>query len=134
MEIQWFPGKCLTHKVLKKNPKKGSMNAKPITKTERYESFFNFFNPPEVPEDDEDIDEDMVWQAVYKLKAKNKYETFYYCSSNFICFFKQANELLNQMEQDFDVGWAISLFFWVLFPAYILFKHNCLAHVTLWHL
>lgn len=33
---------------------------KPITKTEDCESFFNFFNPPQVPEDDEDIDEDTV--------------------------------------------------------------------------
>jgi len=59
-EIQWHPGKCLTQKILKKKPKKGSKNAKPITKTENCESFFNFFNPPQVPEDDEDIDEDAV--------------------------------------------------------------------------
>ncbi|CAI9766022.1 unnamed protein product [Fraxinus pennsylvanica] len=56
-EIEWYPGKCLTQKSLKKKPKKGSKNAKPITKTEQCESFFNFFSPPEVPED-EDIDED----------------------------------------------------------------------------
>lgn len=59
-EIEWYPGKCLTQKLLKKKPKKGSKNAKPITKTEECESFFNFFNPPQVPEDDEDIDEDTV--------------------------------------------------------------------------
>ncbi|XLT01571.1 hypothetical protein HN51_050922, partial [Arachis hypogaea] len=53
---------------------KGSKNAKHITKTENYESFFNFFNPPQVLEDDEDIDEDM------------------------------AEELHNQMEQDYDIG------------------------------
>ncbi|KAK2395610.1 nucleosome assembly protein 1-2 [Trifolium repens] len=76
-EIQWLPGKCLTQKVLKKKPKKGSKNAKPITKTETCESFFNFFNPPEVPEDDEDIDEDL------------------------------AEELQNQMEQDYDIGSTI---------------------------
>ncbi|RRT82617.1 hypothetical protein B296_00012053 [Ensete ventricosum] len=40
-------GKCLTQKILKKKPKKGSKNAKPITKTEDCESFFNFFNPPQ---------------------------------------------------------------------------------------
>ncbi|XP_072064098.1 nucleosome assembly protein 1;3 isoform X2 [Arachis hypogaea] len=76
-EIQWHPGKCLTQKILKKKPKKGSKNAKPITKTENCESFFNFFNPPQVPEDDEDIDEDM------------------------------AEELQNQMEQDYDIGSTI---------------------------
>ncbi|KAG4990694.1 hypothetical protein AAZX31_09G062100 [Glycine max] len=76
-EIEWYPGKCLTQKVLKKKPKKGSKNAKPITKTESCESFFNFFKPPEVPEDDVDIDEDL------------------------------AEELQNQMEQDYDIGSTI---------------------------
>lgn len=56
-EIDWYPGKCLTQKTLKKKPKNGSKNAKPITKREQCESFFNFFSPPEVPEV-EDIDED----------------------------------------------------------------------------
>ncbi|XAR49930.1 hypothetical protein NMG60_11004115 [Bertholletia excelsa] len=76
-EIEWYPGKCLTQKILKKKPKKGSKNAKPIMKTENCESFFNFFNPPQVPEDDDDIDEDT------------------------------AEELQNQMEQDYDIGSTI---------------------------
>jgi nucleosome assembly protein 1-like 1 len=59
-EIEWYPGKNVTQKVLKKKPKKGSKNAKPITKIEDCESFFNFFSPPEVPDDEEDIDEDAV--------------------------------------------------------------------------
>ncbi|KAF3328363.1 nucleosome assembly protein [Carex littledalei] len=76
-EIEWYPGKCLTQKILKKKPKKGSKNAKPITKTEDCESFFNFFNPPQVPEDEEEIDEDT------------------------------AEQLQNQMEQDYDIGSTI---------------------------
>ncbi|OIT21412.1 PREDICTED: nucleosome assembly protein 1;2 [Nicotiana attenuata] len=76
-EIEWYPGKCLTQKILKKKPKKGSKNAKPITKTEQCESFFNFFSPPQVPEDEEDIDEDA------------------------------AEELQNLMEQDYDIGSTI---------------------------
>ncbi|KAM7483854.1 hypothetical protein LguiB_008437 [Lonicera macranthoides] len=76
-DIKWLPGKCLTHKILKKKPRKGSKNAKPITKTENCESFFNFFSPPQVPEDEEDIDEDI------------------------------AEELQNQMEQDYDIGSTI---------------------------
>ncbi|KAK6941361.1 Nucleosome assembly protein (NAP) [Dillenia turbinata] len=76
-EINWLPGKCLTQKLLKKKPKKGSKNAKPIIKTEDCESFFNFFNPPQVPEDEDDIDEDL------------------------------ADELQNQMEQDYDIGSTI---------------------------
>ena len=59
-EIDWYPGKCLTQRIVKKKPKKGSTNTKPVTKMEDCESFFNFFNPPEVPDEDEDIDEDRV--------------------------------------------------------------------------
>ncbi|KAF5931854.1 hypothetical protein HYC85_028025 [Camellia sinensis] len=62
---------------LRGSRKKGSKNAKPITKTEKCESFFNFFSPPEVPEDEDDIDEDI------------------------------AEELQNQMEQDYDIGSTI---------------------------
>ncbi|RZC51853.1 hypothetical protein C5167_020279 [Papaver somniferum] len=76
-EIDWYPGKSLTQKVLKKKPKKGSKNTKPITKTEDCESFFNFFNPPQVPEDDDELDEET------------------------------AEDLQNQMEQDYDVGSTI---------------------------
>ncbi|KAG8380104.1 hypothetical protein BUALT_Bualt07G0158900 [Buddleja alternifolia] len=75
-EIEWYPGKCLTQKVLKKKPKKGAKNGKPIIKTEKCESFFNFFNPPEIPEVADDIDE------------------------------VQAEELQNLMEEDYDIGKA----------------------------
>ncbi|GMY34607.1 nucleosome assembly protein 1;4-like [Fagus crenata] len=76
-EIEWHPGKSLTQKILKKKPRKGTKNAKPITKTEDCPSFFNFFNPPQVPEEDDDLDEDT------------------------------AEELQNQMEQDYDIGSTI---------------------------
>ncbi|CAO2183100.1 unnamed protein product [Urochloa humidicola] len=76
-EIEWYPGKCLTQKVLQKKPKKGSKDTKPIIKTEDCESFFNFFNPPQVPDDDQEIDEDM------------------------------AEQLQDQMEQDYDIGSTI---------------------------
>ncbi|RID44317.1 hypothetical protein BRARA_I01122 [Brassica rapa] len=76
-EIEWYPGKCLTQKILKKKPKKGSKNTKPITKTEECESFFNFFSPPQVPDDEEDLDDDM------------------------------AEELQAQMEHDYDIGSTI---------------------------
>jgi len=59
-EIEWYPGKCLTQKVLQKKPKKGSKDTEPIIKTQDCMSFFNFFNPPQVPDDDEEIDEDTV--------------------------------------------------------------------------
>ncbi|MBA0789761.1 hypothetical protein Gohar_014452, partial [Gossypium harknessii] len=98
-EIEWYPGKCLTQKILKKKPKKGSKNAKPITKTEDCESFFNFFNPPEVPDDDEDMDEDT------------------------------AEELQNQMEQDYDIGC-------ILFSAFLSLKSTIrdkiIPHAVSW--
>nr|GEU30049.1 nucleosome assembly protein 1;4-like [Tanacetum cinerariifolium] len=62
--IKWILGMCLTQKTLKK---------KILTKTEDCESFFNFFNPPQVPKDEEDIDEE------------------------------EAQELQNQMEQDYEI-------------------------------
>ncbi|XP_050380529.1 nucleosome assembly protein 1;4 [Argentina anserina] len=76
-EIEWYPGKSLTQKILKKKPRKGSKNSKPITKTEDCESFFNFFNPPEIPDTDEGFDEET------------------------------AEELQGQMEQDYDIGSTI---------------------------
>ena len=54
--------------------KKGSKNTKPITKTETCESFFNFFSPPQVPDDDEEIEEEA------------------------------AEQLQDLMEQDYDIG------------------------------
>lgn len=69
VEIEWYPGKCLTQKILKKKPKKGSKNVKPITKTENCESFFNFFKPPQVPEDEDDMDEDMVNSISWFIKC-----------------------------------------------------------------
>lgn len=76
-EIDWYPGKNLTQKLMKKKPKKGAKNAKPVTKTEQCESFFNFFSPPQVPDDDEELDEET------------------------------AESLQDLMEQDYDIGSTI---------------------------
>ncbi|KAK1354918.1 Nucleosome assembly protein like [Heracleum sosnowskyi] len=65
-KIDWYPGKCLTKKILKKKPKKGSKDAKPVTKTVKCESFFNFFDPPKLPKID-DIDEDTAEEFQYSL-------------------------------------------------------------------
>ncbi|KAL5579458.1 hypothetical protein UlMin_011900 [Ulmus minor] len=67
-EIDWYPGKSLTHIILKKKLRKGSKTTKPITNTENCDSFFNFFNPPEIPEDDDDIDEDFADEHWNRLK------------------------------------------------------------------
>jgi len=58
--IAWAAGKNTTVKVLKKKgkPGKGGAPAKTLTKLEPCESFFNFFSPPEVPEDAEELGEE----------------------------------------------------------------------------
>ena len=73
-EINWKQGKNLTVKVLRKKPKKGAAkNAKPITKTEKTESFFNFFSPPEVPDEDQELDPEEVEQLQEAMEMD--YET-----------------------------------------------------------
>jgi nucleosome assembly protein 1-like 1 len=67
-DIDWKPGKNLTVKVLRKKPKPGAKNQKPITKTEPCESFFTFFYPPEVP--DEDEQENMTEEEVEDLQEQ----------------------------------------------------------------
>ncbi|XP_027221198.1 nucleosome assembly protein 1-like 1 isoform X1 [Penaeus vannamei] len=58
--IDWKKGKNVTVKTIKKKQKHKSRGAvRTITKTVQNDSFFNFFNPPPVPEDtDEEMDED----------------------------------------------------------------------------
>ena len=58
--IEWQPGKNLTEKVFKKKPKKGTRSSKPITKTEPCDSFFNFFSPPAMPTEEDELDEEEV--------------------------------------------------------------------------
>ncbi|KAH0666447.1 hypothetical protein KY285_027653 [Solanum tuberosum] len=75
-EIEWYPGKCLTRKIFKKKQKNGLKNVKPEIKVEDYESFFNFFKPPQVPEDD--VGFDILNDALEQLQ--------------------------NQMEHDYEIG------------------------------
>jgi len=78
-KINWKAGKNTTVKVIKQKVKqkgKGKGGPKFVTKNEKRDSFFNFFSPPKVPEDDEDIDD--VLQAMitedfdigYSIKEK----------------------------------------------------------------
>jgi nucleosome assembly protein 1-like 1 len=54
--------------MLKKKVKTGAKNTKPVTKIEPCDSFFTFFNPPEVPEEDEEIDQDKVLEFYWHEK------------------------------------------------------------------
>ena len=79
-EINWKSGKNLTVKVMRKKPKPGAKNKKPITKTEPAESFFQFFYPPEVPDEDE---------------QQNMSE-------------EDAEQLQDAMEEDYEMGMMIA--------------------------
>lgn len=57
-EIDWKKGKNVTQKEIKKKQKnKGKGQTRIISKMVQNTSFFNFFDPPEMPEDEEDMDE-----------------------------------------------------------------------------
>eukprot|EP00184_Porphyridium_aerugineum_P004976 CAMPEP_0184706786 /NCGR_PEP_ID=MMETSP0313-20130426/36936_1 /TAXON_ID=2792 /ORGANISM="Porphyridium aerugineum, Strain SAG 1380-2" /LENGTH=491 /DNA_ID=CAMNT_0027168351 /DNA_START=49 /DNA_END=1524 /DNA_ORIENTATION=+ len=60
-KINWKSGKNLTVKVVKKTAKGRGKNVpgRTITKMEPCDSFFNFFSPPEIPEDAAEDDEIM---------------------------------------------------------------------------
>jgi nucleosome assembly protein 1-like 1 len=75
-DITWKEGKNITVKVIeKKQKKKGKVRT--LKEEVPTESFFNFFDPPSVPEEDEEMDEEDV------------------------------DQLHEQLENDFDVGQAI---------------------------
>lgn len=59
-KIDWTSKeKNVTQKTVKKKQKhKGRGQTRIVTKTVKNDSFFNFFEPPEVPENEDDIDED----------------------------------------------------------------------------
>jgi len=58
-KIDWKKGKNITQKVVKKKQKhKGRGQTRVVTKTVKADSFFNFFDPPEVPDDEDEMDED----------------------------------------------------------------------------
>lgn len=57
--INWHKGKNLTVKTIRKKQKHKERGAtRTVTKQVPNDSFFNFFNPPTVPENKDDIDEE----------------------------------------------------------------------------
>lgn len=57
--INWKPGQNITVKTIKKKQKHKARGAvRTISKQVPNDSFFNFFNPPEVPEDETKLDEE----------------------------------------------------------------------------
>jgi len=70
-EIEWkSKEKNVTQKTVKKKQKhKGRKETRIVTKTVKNDSFFNFFSPPEVPEDEDDMDEDTEMQLSADYEA-----------------------------------------------------------------
>ncbi|CAG9463758.1 unnamed protein product [Pedinophyceae sp. YPF-701] len=67
--IKWKEGKDLTVKIVKKKPKKGGKNAKPVMKQEDAESFFQFFKPPKIPDDEDELDEEEMTELTERLET-----------------------------------------------------------------
>uniref|UniRef100_A0A7N6BJJ5 Nucleosome assembly protein 1-like 1 n=1 Tax=Anabas testudineus TaxID=64144 RepID=A0A7N6BJJ5_ANATE len=67
--IDWTKGKNVTLKTIKKKQKhKGRGTVRTVTKTVPNDSFFNFFTPPEVPENGElDEDSEAVLAADFEI-------------------------------------------------------------------
>uniref|UniRef100_H2RPU0 Nucleosome assembly protein 1-like 1 n=1 Tax=Takifugu rubripes TaxID=31033 RepID=H2RPU0_TAKRU len=67
--IDWVKGKNVTLKTIKKKQKhKGRGTVRTVTKTVPNDSFFNFFTPPEVPENGElDEDSEAVLAADFEI-------------------------------------------------------------------
>jgi len=58
-KIDWKKGKNITQKQIKKKQKhKGRGQTRIVTKMVQNDSFFNFFDPPEMPENEEDLDDE----------------------------------------------------------------------------
>lgn len=58
-QINWKPGKNITVKTIKKKQKHKARGAvRTVSKQVPNDSFFNFFNPPDVPEDESKLDEE----------------------------------------------------------------------------
>uniref|UniRef100_A0AAY4CDT7 Nucleosome assembly protein 1-like 1 n=1 Tax=Denticeps clupeoides TaxID=299321 RepID=A0AAY4CDT7_9TELE len=68
-QIDWTKGKNVTLKTIKKKQKhKGRGTVRTVTKTVPNDSFFNFFAPPEVPENGElDEDSEAVLAADFEI-------------------------------------------------------------------
>lgn len=58
--INWKKGKNVTQKIVKKKQRmRGKGQTRVIQKTIKEDSFFNFFSPPAMPEDEESVDEEL---------------------------------------------------------------------------
>ena len=71
-QIDWKPNKNITVKQIKKKQKhKAKGNIRTITKQVKADSFFNFFDPPAVPDDpNAEVDEDTQVKHILTLNSQ----------------------------------------------------------------
>ncbi|KAJ6942307.1 hypothetical protein NC652_008197 [Populus alba x Populus x berolinensis] len=67
-EIEWYPEKCLTTKVVKRKQRMVSKKTKTTMTIKNCESFFTFFSPPQIPENEDDLDDDDYDELQDRLK------------------------------------------------------------------
>ncbi|KAL9350832.1 hypothetical protein Peur_058087 [Populus x canadensis] len=71
-EIEWYPEKCLTTKVVKRKQRMVSKKTKTTMTIKNCESFFTFFNTPQIPENEDDLDDDDHDELQDRLKHDYK--------------------------------------------------------------
>jgi len=97
--IDWFPGKNVTVKVVKKKQKhKQRGSVRTVSKTVDAPSFFNFFNPPQAAEG-EDMEEDV------QLRLTTDFEIGQYIRERIVpraVLFFTGEALEDDEEEDYD--------------------------------
>jgi len=101
--IDWAKGKNVTVKTVRKKQKhKQKQTIRTVSRTIDVPSFFNFFNPPQVPDDDEAaLDEET------QMKLTNDFEVGQYIRERIVpravlYFTGEALEDEEEEEEDFD--------------------------------
>eukprot|EP00258_Populus_trichocarpa_P019766 XP_006385427.2 nucleosome assembly protein 1;2 isoform X2 [Populus trichocarpa] len=67
-EIEWYPEKCLTTKVVKRKQRTVSKKTKTTMTIKNCESFFTFFNTSQIPENEDELDDDDYDELQDRLK------------------------------------------------------------------
>ena len=110
---------------MKKKPKKGVKNAKPVSKIEQCPSFFILFDPPKVPKD-VDVDDNAVSndEKTFFIAAVFSSQRIHFLASCICVLISlwgglQAEELQDMMEQDYEIGFVLDPLqtIWVYVPS-----------------
>eukprot|EP01026_Neomeris_dumetosa_P028149 TRINITY_DN2282_c0_g1_i1.p1 TRINITY_DN2282_c0_g1~~TRINITY_DN2282_c0_g1_i1.p1 ORF type:complete len:327 (+),score=74.05 TRINITY_DN2282_c0_g1_i1:117-1097(+) len=68
-KIDWKDGKDITKKMMRRKVKPGQVVTGPLTKVVQADSFFNFFDPPPIPEDAESVAVEHLQEIQLTLEA-----------------------------------------------------------------